>query len=195
MHVDPCSWGFKLPGFQIAFPCIKNNKQKVKNYRRISLLPVSNKIFERLLCDSMFKFFTENNLISQNQSRFKPGDSSTNQLLSITHQIYKSFDDCQEVGFVFLKFMNFGMTQGCYFQIKAKWNLTTNVRLFAEDILLFSVVDNINLSTTNLNSDLSKINVWASQRKMTFNPDPNKHSSKNKEDIAPSNFIITLLSM
>ena len=66
MHVDPCSWGFKPPGFQIAFPCIKNNKQKVKNYRRISLLPVSNKIFERLLCDSMFKFFTENNLISQN---------------------------------------------------------------------------------------------------------------------------------
>ena len=123
MHVDPCSWGFKPPGFQIAFPCIKNNKQKVKNYRRISLLPVSNKIFERLLCDSMFKFFTENNLISQNQSRFKPGDSSTNQLLSITHQIYKSFDDCQEVGFVFLKFMNFGMTQGCYFQIKAKWHI------------------------------------------------------------------------
>ena len=37
--------------------------------------------------------------------------------------------------------------------------LTTNVRLFAEDVLLFSVVDNINLSATSLNSDLSKINA------------------------------------
>ena len=69
----------------------------LKNYRPISLLPVSGKIFERLLYDSMFKFFTENNLILQNRSGFKPGDSCTNQLLSITHQIYKSFDDGHEV--------------------------------------------------------------------------------------------------
>ena len=41
----------------------------------------------------MCKLFTENNLISQNQSGFKPGDSCTNQLLSITQQICKSFDD------------------------------------------------------------------------------------------------------
>ena len=45
----------------------------------------------------MFTFFTENSLISQNQSSFKPGDSCTNQLLSITHQIYKSFDGGEEV--------------------------------------------------------------------------------------------------
>ena len=52
--------------------------------------------------------------------------------------------------------------------------LTTNVRLFADAFSLFFVVENIDLSTTNLNSDLSKINAWASQWKMTFNPDPNK---------------------
>ena len=34
--------------------------------------------------------------------------------------------------------------------------LTTNARLFADDVSLFSVVSNINLSATNLNSDLSK---------------------------------------
>ena len=37
--------------------------------------------------------------------------------------------------------------------------LTTNVRLFADDVSLFSVVDNNNLSATNLNSDLSEINA------------------------------------
>ena len=80
----------------------KTKKQEVKNYLPISLQPVSRKIFERLLYDSMFKFFTGNGLISQNQSGFKPGDSCTNKLLSITHQIYKSFDDDHEVRSVFL---------------------------------------------------------------------------------------------
>ena len=56
--------------------------------------------------------------------------------------------------------------------------LTTNARLFADDVSLFSVVDNINLSATNLNSDLSKINAWANQWKMTFNPDPNKKAQE-----------------
>ena len=45
----------------------------------------------------------ENDLISQNQSGFKPDDSCINQLLSITHEIYKSFDDGWEVrGFFFM---------------------------------------------------------------------------------------------
>ena len=50
----------------------------------------------------MFGFLIENNLISSNQSGFKPGDSCINQLLSITHEIYKSFDDGFEVRGVFL---------------------------------------------------------------------------------------------
>ena len=80
----------------------KKLKQELKNYCPICLLPVSSKILKRLLYDNMFKFFTENDLISQNQSGFKPGDSCTNQLLSITHKIYKSFDDGHEVRSVFL---------------------------------------------------------------------------------------------
>ena len=37
----------------------------------------------------MFEFFTDNELISSNQSGFKPGDSCINQLLCITHDIYQ----------------------------------------------------------------------------------------------------------
>ena len=40
------------------------------------------------------------------------------------------------------------------------------------------MVDNVNLSITNLNSNLGKINAWANQRKMSFNPDPNKHAKE-----------------
>ena len=49
----------------------------------------------------MFEFFIQNNLITPNQSGFKTGDSCINQLISITHEIYKSFDDGYEVGGVF----------------------------------------------------------------------------------------------
>ena len=80
----------------------KGDKQNLKNYRPISLLPVAGKILERMLYNDMYEFFTENNLISPNQSGFKPGDSCINQLLSITHDIFKSFDDVLEVRGIFL---------------------------------------------------------------------------------------------
>ena len=68
----------------------KGNKQSLENYRPISLLPICSKIFERLIYNEMFTFLTENNLISPNKSGFRPGDSCVNQLLAITHEIYKS---------------------------------------------------------------------------------------------------------
>ena len=203
----------------------KKNKQELKNYRPISLLPVSSKIFERLLYDSMFKFFTENNLISPNQSGFKPGGSFVNKILSITHQTFKSLDNGHDVYSVFLdmsKAFDKVWHKGLIFKLKQNGIsgnllstpidfltlrkqrvvlngqlssildpllfliyindlsecLTTNAKLFADDVSLFSVVDNINLSATNLNSDLSKINVWANQWKMTLNPDPNKQAQE-----------------
>ena len=50
----------------------------------------------------MFKFFSANNFISKNQSGFKPDDSCINQLFSITHEIFTSFDNGVEVRSVFL---------------------------------------------------------------------------------------------
>ena len=50
----------------------------------------------------MFEFFIEINLISENQSDFKPGDSCINQLLSITHEIYQSFDNSLKIRVAFL---------------------------------------------------------------------------------------------
>ena len=50
----------------------------------------------------MFSFLLEKNLVSPNQLGFKPGDSCINQLLSITHEIFQSFDEGFEVRSVFL---------------------------------------------------------------------------------------------
>ena len=50
--------------------------------------------------------------------------------------------------------------------------LNSNAKLFADDTSLFSVVHNITDSANLLNSDLCRINEWALQWKMSFNPDP-----------------------
>ena len=75
----------------------KGDKYLLKNYRPISLLPITGKIFERLLYNQMFEIFIRNDLTSQNQSSFRPGDSYINQPLTIAHKIYKSFDACLDV--------------------------------------------------------------------------------------------------
>ena len=185
----------------------------------------------------MHEFFTENNLISPNQSGFKPGDSCINQLLSITHEIYKSFDDGLEVGGIFLdiskafdkvwhqglwhklkqngisgklfdiitNFLNFRKQRVVLNGQNSSWtsikvgvpegsmlgpllfliyindlsdDLATNIKLFADDTSLLSIVHNMNTSTTNLNNDLSKIKNWAIQWKKNFNPDPSKQAQE-----------------
>ena len=49
----------------------RHDKQNVKNYQPVSLLPIFGKIFERLIYNKMFSFFIENDLMSSNQSGFK----------------------------------------------------------------------------------------------------------------------------
>ena len=80
----------------------KSDKQNIINYRPVSLLLSCSKIFERIIYDSMLKYFLDNNLISPKQSGFRPGDSCINPLLSITHEIFTSFDNGLEVRGVFL---------------------------------------------------------------------------------------------
>ena len=80
----------------------KSDKQILKNYSRVFLLPICGKIFEPLIYNSLFEYFIENDLVSPKQSGFKPGDSCTNQIISITHEIYQSFDDGFEFRGVFL---------------------------------------------------------------------------------------------
>ena len=162
----------------------------------------------------MFNFFIENKLISSNQSGFKPGDSCINELLPITHEIYKSFDVSLEVRSVFLdiskafdkvwhdgiiykliqngisgnlrvvlngqvstwKNINAGVPQGSMLGLllfliyinDLTEDLTTNVKLFADDTSLFSVVHDTQTSANDLNKDLEIINNWDFQWKMNF---------------------------
>ena len=57
-------------------------------------------------------------------------------------------------------------------------NLSTNVKLFADNTSLFSVVHDIAISSCELNYDLNRVREWALQWKMSFNPEPSKHAQE-----------------
>ena len=56
--------------------------------------------------------------------------------------------------------------------------LESDVKLFADDTSIFSVVFDVNQSARVINSDLSKIEKWAFQWNMSFNPDPSKQAQE-----------------
>ena len=57
-------------------------------------------------------------------------------------------------------------------------NLSSNIKLFADNTSLFSVTHDVNVSAKELNDDLRKISNWAFQWKMSFNPDVNKQAQE-----------------
>ena len=82
----------------------KKKKKKNENKKTLSnpvLKTTDLPLFSRSLAKfskKRFPYFFGKNLISENQSGFKPGgDSCVNQCLAITHEVFSSFDDHCEV--------------------------------------------------------------------------------------------------
>ena len=70
----------------------KGDNQLIKNYRPISLLPICGKILENIIFNHLYNYLIANRLIRINQSGFRPGDSTTNQLLCLVDEIHQAFD-------------------------------------------------------------------------------------------------------
>ena len=56
-------------------------------------------------------------------------------------------------------------------------NIKSNIKFFADDTMLFSIVKNPEMSANDLNHDLDVIRQWAHQWKLEFNPDPIKQAT------------------
>ena len=217
----------------------KENKQLIKNYRPISLLPICGKIFEKIIFNSLYSYLNVHDLLTKNQSGFRPGDSTTNQLLYLVSEIHEAFEDskCLEVRAVFLdisKAFDKVWHEGLIFKLRQNGvsgnllklfesylhdrkqrvlingfyseyakiesgvpqgsvlgpllflvyindlekNIKSNVKFFADDTMLYSVVKDPDRTAADLNLDLDVINQWAHRWKMEFNPDPSKQAKE-----------------
>ena len=68
-------------------------------------------------------------------------------------------------------------------------NMESQVRIFADDTSLFSVVNEHQICAMKLNNDLGRISEWARQWKMSFNPDIAKQAIEVtfSKKVTPSN--------
>ena len=117
----------------------KQSDKQLQNYCPISLLSITGKVFEILLYNPMFKFFIRSDSIFQNQPGLNQGSSCLNQLLAITHEIYKSFDVCLDVRAVFLDISKvFDKVRRKCLLYKLKQNCISGnlLELFADDTIL-----------------------------------------------------------
>ena len=75
----------------------KYDKQLIKNYRPKSHLPICEKLLEKIIFNNLYAYLHRNNLITKNQSGFRPGDSTTNQLLYLLDEIHQAFDSTKSL--------------------------------------------------------------------------------------------------
>ena len=80
----------------------KGDRQIITNYRPISLISVLGKLQEIIVFKSLFKFLSQNKLLTWHNSGFKPMDSAMNQLILVTHKIYTAIDNGQYVSIALL---------------------------------------------------------------------------------------------
>lgn len=75
--------------------CIrKKDKQLTNDYRPITRLPLGGKMFENIVFEQLYDYrHITNHLTLNNQSEFRPCDSTTNQLLFLTNKIHECFED------------------------------------------------------------------------------------------------------
>ena len=78
----------------IVTPILKSgDKTKIENYRPISVLPVLNKIFEKLIHNRIYNFFCENNLISDNQYGFMKHRSTSQAIVHVLNKLLPAIRD------------------------------------------------------------------------------------------------------
>ena len=71
----------------------KEKKIDPSNDRLISLLPIISKVIEKIVHDQRNKFFSENNILYNVQSGFRPNHSTYLCLTHLTDKILKGFEE------------------------------------------------------------------------------------------------------
>jgi hypothetical protein len=97
--VYPSLWKFAnvIPIFK------KDDCQSKVNYRPVSLLACLSKISEKIVFIRLYNFLLDINFLNPFQSGFRPGDSTVNQLILITHKIYEALEQGKEVRLSFIR--------------------------------------------------------------------------------------------
>ena len=82
----------------------KGPRDSTDNYRPISLLPAVAKILEAIINRQLYEHLVCNDLLSEFQSGFRRGDSTSLQLFRVVHQLMSAVDLGKATAMVFYDF-------------------------------------------------------------------------------------------
>ena len=86
-----------------VMPIFKSREaNNMDNYRPISVLKCLSKIIERIVFNTIYSFFTEENLFHKLQSGFRPNHSTATAMIYLINTIYQDMDENQITGALFL---------------------------------------------------------------------------------------------
>ena len=71
----------------------KGNRNKVENFRPVSLTSQIGKLFETIMCDSIVDHLEQNGLIKSSQHGFRKGESCLSNLLRFLDGVTRSLDN------------------------------------------------------------------------------------------------------
>ena len=80
----------------------KGDKQNPINYRPVSLLCITSKVFEKLIFHRLYDHCMSNNLLTTKNSGFHKKDGTINQLIFLVHNIHANLDRRNDTCMVFL---------------------------------------------------------------------------------------------
>jgi len=88
--------------YAIVKPILKKgNKEKVTNYRPISLLTCFSKVLERLIYDRLLKHITTNNILSSEQFGFRTASSTEKASYKLIDDVLNALNNKLTVGGIF----------------------------------------------------------------------------------------------
>ena len=80
----------------------KGDHSDPTNFRPISILPSVSKILEKIIHTQLYKYLTDNNTSSTQQSGFRKGHSTGTCLVNFPDKIYQSIDEGVPCGVLFV---------------------------------------------------------------------------------------------
>ena len=80
----------------------KDNPQTLRNYRPVSVLPIFNKIFEKVIYSRLYSFMTSMNVIYENQFGFRKNHSTSHAINYSIDKILKEIEKKRHVIGIFI---------------------------------------------------------------------------------------------
>ncbi|XP_072048705.1 uncharacterized protein [Amphiura filiformis] len=175
----------------------KGDKHKPENYRPISLTSIICKLMEHILHSQIIHHLDEHGILTSKQFGFRKRHSCESQLLLTIQDLAEGLRDKEQVDAILLDFSKAfdrdpherlllklhhvgvrghllswirdflsGRTQ----QVVLEEAVTSNIRLFADDALLYRPIRSDH-DASALQDDLARLQTWEKTWQMAFNPD------------------------